>query len=654
MTTEQQRFEITTVPDVEGKSSRFIPRSGAISLLAFCVGLACGVGLWISAGQVVWDHWLWEKLAERGIFPYLIVGSFFFGFSYLLFGLVCRVFPTVSAVHTTEADLEQAVKAGASTDILLPHLQNCFKANRVGGHRFLHTRLAKLWNGFCRGATTTDLRAQNETLSSIDADSVSIVLIPLDIAMWAMPVLGFIGTVWGAGDAVSGLADAIVDVIHRGTLNTHTLPYLREAFAGLSVAFDTTLLGLTGLIVIGFARWTALRAGDAAVTHVDSIAEDFVAQLPRNSQSGFAAAAGGGGEAAAQMPDRLSRMALDVWRSGHPKEQFLEERVLEGVQENMDDIRAIHISAFPYFVALMREKAQGTATIELYRFAVGRGDGLFALMLPLQGQSSQTKPHLVSNTCINGPAGLALTALSENELGLVQIDTQKGRIVGTEPLPIGESNLGQICFFKSDQPGKIRVAITLQQNGNSETWFSSLPHAPHDMNHFSTLPGALLAATTGSSFLAVRKNDGGGLAIHDVGIHNSEPQKVFEFGSHVNCVCMAAWQKRIFIANNGVNLHQALFDPLKSGSDAFSNPENIQGKAKKRIQSMGVLGEEKRMRIIYLQEDGELYMCDPDSGKRECILSNCAAMATSTDGRYVLTYDNTIGLRAWGFRPESA
>lgn len=77
---------------------------------------------------------------------------------------------------------------------------------------------------------------------------------PLQFAIWLLPVLGFIGTVWGITAAIGGLSA----LMGQGRLEPATA---EQVLGGLRFAFDTTLLGL-GLAVplMAFLHWLRARA----------------------------------------------------------------------------------------------------------------------------------------------------------------------------------------------------------------------------------------------------------------------------------------------------------------------------------------------------------------------------------------------------------
>jgi len=67
--------------------------------------------------------------------------------------------------------------------------------------------------------------------------------------VWAIPVLGFIGTVLGLSQAIGGFGGVLATAEDVGQLG----PALREVTGGLSTAFDTTLEALVAALLIQLA-----------------------------------------------------------------------------------------------------------------------------------------------------------------------------------------------------------------------------------------------------------------------------------------------------------------------------------------------------------------------------------------------------------------
>jgi len=101
--------------------------------------------------------------------------------------------------------------------------------------------------------------------SEIDAGSVHSSYALLKVFIWAIPILGFIGTVLGISKAVGGFSDSLataqtLDVL-KASLNKVTL--------GLSEAFDTTLIALVMSLMVSFPASAIQKSEDDMLTAVD-------------------------------------------------------------------------------------------------------------------------------------------------------------------------------------------------------------------------------------------------------------------------------------------------------------------------------------------------------------------------------------------------
>jgi len=86
------------------------------------------------------------------------------------------------------------------------------------------------------------LRSQAENDESIMESSYSM----LYAFVWAIPVLGFIGTVQGLSDAIGGFGKVLASTTELSQIKAS----LQSVTVGLSVAFETTLEGLVAALVV--------------------------------------------------------------------------------------------------------------------------------------------------------------------------------------------------------------------------------------------------------------------------------------------------------------------------------------------------------------------------------------------------------------------
>jgi uncharacterized protein YoxC len=95
---------------------------------------------------------------------------------------------------------------------------------------------------------TVDAQHAHELIrhqSDLDADVAASGYRTVKLFIWAMPILGFIGTVLGISLAVGGFSDFLTTNVSIDEIDRVTAE-LGNVASGLSFAFDTTLLGLLG------------------------------------------------------------------------------------------------------------------------------------------------------------------------------------------------------------------------------------------------------------------------------------------------------------------------------------------------------------------------------------------------------------------------
>ncbi len=95
------------------------------------------------------------------------------------------------------------------------------------------------------------------------------------VFVWAVPTLGFIGTVIGIGAAVAGFSDTLEAASSLEGMKAS----IGSVTGGLGVAFDTTLLALVMSILIMFPASAVQRIEEAFLVDVDDYCAEFL--IPR-------------------------------------------------------------------------------------------------------------------------------------------------------------------------------------------------------------------------------------------------------------------------------------------------------------------------------------------------------------------------------------
>ncbi len=115
--------------------------------------------------------------------------------------------------------------------------------------------------------------------SDIDANRITGSYALLKVFLWAIPILGFIGTVQGLSQAVSSLSAGSTDPeALKESINSLT--------SGLGVAFDTTLLGLILSMIMSFPMATMQKEEEELLTEIDAFcSEKLLPKLNDSSKS---------------------------------------------------------------------------------------------------------------------------------------------------------------------------------------------------------------------------------------------------------------------------------------------------------------------------------------------------------------------------------
>ena len=157
--------------------------------------------------------------------------------------------------------------------------------------------------------------------SDIDANRISGSYTLLKVFLWAIPILGFIGTVLGLSVAVGSMKLGSTEEI------TGSMKYVT---GGLGTAFDTTLLGLVLSMILSFPLSAMQKTEEENLTVIDAFCLEKL--LPRLDDGGAGALPAAGGDAAGS--EAVLRLL------GQSQEVFLNEvrqtsRVLHDLAETL-------------------------------------------------------------------------------------------------------------------------------------------------------------------------------------------------------------------------------------------------------------------------------------------------------------------------------
>ena len=163
--------------------------------------------------------------------------------------------------------------------------------------------------------------------SNIDSARIGGSYSLLKVFLWAIPILGFIGTVMGLSSAIGS--------INLGTEDMGAImSSIGKVTSGLGTAFDTTLLGLVLAMLLNFPMNAVVKAEDDNLNNIDAFCNEIL--LPRLNDGGGIAGGDTGG-----MMDTLVKAVANAQKEFLVDLNALSKNVKEQV-ENLDKRAAAH------------------------------------------------------------------------------------------------------------------------------------------------------------------------------------------------------------------------------------------------------------------------------------------------------------------------
>lgn len=133
------------------------------------------------------------------------------------------------------------------------------------GDSFLVNRVTRCLEHFRVRKSNPEVATLLASQSDIDANAVTASYAIIKVTIWAIPILGFIGTVIGMSDAVSSLSGGLSGSASIDELKNQ----LGGITSGLGVAFDTTLVALVMSLILSYLSSSLQTAEEDLLNNVD-------------------------------------------------------------------------------------------------------------------------------------------------------------------------------------------------------------------------------------------------------------------------------------------------------------------------------------------------------------------------------------------------
>ncbi|MEE3328131.1 MAG: MotA/TolQ/ExbB proton channel family protein [Myxococcota bacterium] len=167
----------------------------------------------------------------------------------------------------------------------------------------LITRLIRALEHFSVRRSVLETVDQLRLSAERDENAIESGYAMLRVFIWAIPILGFIGTVLGIGASVGGFSEAVSSASDLDVMKDS----IGVVTSGLGVAFDTTLLALVTSVLIMFPTSSLQKAEEDYLARVDEYCQRrLVSRLESTSPSGPAEGEPG------PWADRLAEALLDA------------------------------------------------------------------------------------------------------------------------------------------------------------------------------------------------------------------------------------------------------------------------------------------------------------------------------------------------------
>jgi biopolymer transport protein ExbB/TolQ len=214
-----------------------------------------------------------KRILDTGSASVLIFALLFW---VLVFGLcyITQILFQILLPLGPEAHLNQPIRE-AFQDGSVPAVERILEKEKQIAYSYYGRRLRLVQQHFRSEPDAGALATLIDDLIDQDEEIATQAFLVLRWCEVALPLLGFLGTVLGIGWAVPQMSR----VIRSGGQGSDVMQGLEVAFRDLGLAFDTTLVGLVGLLVVGVLHSFIARHIGMHLTSVRELLKGYVAAL---------------------------------------------------------------------------------------------------------------------------------------------------------------------------------------------------------------------------------------------------------------------------------------------------------------------------------------------------------------------------------------
>lgn len=232
-----------------------------------------------------WAGYFRQLFCERGVTQYVTTLLTFWCMAMLVMKwLNLRQQRRAMLIQALPTDISEEINTSNLKEFH-DHVVNFPKPLR---NTYIVNRIRKALEFFYVRQNNPEVAQMITSLSEVDAAKANGSYGMVKVFLWAIPIMGFIGTVVGIGAAISGFG-AVFGAGESGDMSQIKEPLL-TVLGSMGVAFDTTLLALVFSIMLSFPASSLQGQEDDLVSDVDEYCVDHL--LKRLNDGGSSVSAG--------------------------------------------------------------------------------------------------------------------------------------------------------------------------------------------------------------------------------------------------------------------------------------------------------------------------------------------------------------------------
>ena len=240
------------------------------------------------------ENYLRGLFAERGWVNYMETFFFFWAVG-ILYLKAQKLRHQKTALYLDVLPVEIGTEVNSQN--VAPFIDNLYALPARLRDSLMVNRIRKGLELFEVRQNNSEVATMMSAQSDVDSNRIGGSYSLLKVFLWAIPILGFIGTVMGLSQAIGSIDLSDVSDIDKiiGSIGNVT--------SGLGTAFDTTLLGLVLAMLLNFPVNSLMKAEDDNLNNIDAFCNEIM--MPRLNDGGAMA----GGDTSGMMDTLVKAVA---------------------------------------------------------------------------------------------------------------------------------------------------------------------------------------------------------------------------------------------------------------------------------------------------------------------------------------------------------